>query len=114
MQKVSDKSNSEKYSWGDCCLGWRLLNCEDLSVIEEEVPAGKFERRHYHIEGRQFFYILSGKAAMEVEGIEYEIAAGQGISIEPGNKHQFKNIYDAPVKFLVVTAPKKAGDRIDL
>jgi len=114
MLSISDKNNSEKYSWGDGCLGWRLMNCEDLSVIEEEVPAGKFERRHYHIEGRQFFYILSGHAVMEVEGVEYKISTGQGVAIEPGKKHQFKNVYDEPVKFIVVTAPKKAGDRIDL
>ncbi|HOT75184.1 MAG TPA: cupin domain-containing protein [Candidatus Wallbacteria bacterium] len=114
MINISDKSNSEKYCWGDGCLGWKLLNREELCVIEEEVSAGKFERRHYHIEGRQFFYILSGKAVMEIEGIDYEIAAGQGITVEPGKKHQFKNIYDAQVKFLVITAPKKNGDRIDL
>lgn len=57
---------------------------------------------------------MSGEAVMEIEGIDYEMAAGQGVAIEPGKKHQFKNACAAPVKFIVVTAPKKTGDRIDL
>ena len=30
--------NAEHYVWGDVCDGWRLLQREDMSVIQERVP----------------------------------------------------------------------------
>ena len=114
MPVVVDINNCEKYMWEDNCFGWHLLKKEELSVISEEVPAGKSEKRHFHKEGRQFFYILNGKATMELEGIDYELLSGQGIGIEPGQKHKFKNTSGFMVTFIVVTAPKKAEDRVDI
>jgi hypothetical protein len=29
--------NTEQYSWGEGCDGWRLLKGDDLSVIQEHV-----------------------------------------------------------------------------
>jgi len=56
---------AEHYIWGDVCHGWRLLSQPDLSVIQERVPPGGAETRHYHTNARQFFFVLSGTATME-------------------------------------------------
>lgn len=111
---VVSVANSDRYSWGDGCLGWKLLQGQDLSVIQEEVPPGKAERRHYHTVGRQFFYILDGTATMEVNGHAEQLSSGQGIEIEPGAPHKFMNNSQEPVRFLVITAPKPDGDRVDV
>jgi len=113
--KVVDVSVAECYCWGDNCTGWHLLKSESISVIQEEVPAGKSEKRYYHKYGTQFFYILSGEAVMESDGNDpILLKSGQGICIEPHMTHKFKNESDIVVRFLVITAPKLQDDRIDL
>jgi hypothetical protein len=55
---VVSLENTEHYMWGEICDGWHLLKRDDLSVIQERVPAGVVEVMHYHQFARQFFYIL--------------------------------------------------------
>jgi quercetin dioxygenase-like cupin family protein len=62
------RENAEHYRWGNDCDGWHLVKDENLSVIEEFIPSGACEARHYHQRAQQFFYILSGEVMMEVEG----------------------------------------------
>jgi mannose-6-phosphate isomerase-like protein (cupin superfamily) len=109
-----DRSNAEHYVWGDDCDGWHLLKRDDLSVIAERVPAGAREARHVHARSRQFFFILSGCAVIEVDGRRNELGAGQGLEIAPGQAHQFHNEAAAEVHFLVISQPTTRGDRTDL
>ena len=53
--------NTEHYVWGDGCDGWHLLKERDLSVIQERVPPGVGEVRHFHSQSRQYFFILRGQ-----------------------------------------------------
>ncbi len=105
--------NIEQYSWGEGCDGWRLLKGDDLSVIQERVPAGKAEVMHYHTHARQFFYILGGEAQMVFEGKVIALQKGDGIEVPPLTKHRFENVSDQDVIFLVISTPKSQGDRID-
>jgi 8-oxo-dGTP diphosphatase len=101
------------YLWGGNSEGWHLLQRPDLSVIAERVPPGGAERRHRHAQSRQFFYLLSGRALIEMAGREVALAAGQGLEVPPGLPHRFMNPYDEDVHFLVVSMPTTRGDRID-
>ena len=112
--KAVSSDNAEHYTWGDGCDGWHLLKGDDLSVIQERVPPGKFEVKHLHRRSRQFFYILSGEATMVVGDARIALKAGQGIEIPPGAAHQFRNDSDAEVNFIVVSCPKSHGDRADI
>lgn len=109
-----DKSTAEHYQWGAACAGWRLVNRPELSVIQEQMPPGASEVRHYHERARQFFYVLSGSAIMELNGARETIEAGQGIEIPPGQPHQIFNESDSIVEFLVISQPTTAGDRVVL
>lgn len=103
------------YRWAEVCDGWHLLAEPDLSVIEEQVPPGIGEVRHFHSQARQFFYILSGRACMEFADRVVALAAGQGLHVPPGVSHRFLNpTSDQPVRFLVVSAPSTRGDRTNL
>src|SRR6185369_13363842 len=113
MKTVSNL-NAGHYPWGDGCEGWRLLQGDDLSVIQERVPAGKAEVMHYHNHARQFFYILEGSAQMVFENEIIPLAKGDGIEIPPRIKHRFENVSERDVIFLVVSAPKSQNDRNNL
>jgi 8-oxo-dGTP diphosphatase len=101
------------YLWGGDSEGWHLLQRQDLSVIAERVPPGGAERRHRHARSRQFFYLLSGRAVIEMAGREVALAAGQGLEVPPGLPHRFMNPFDEDVHFLVVSMPTTRGDRVD-
>ena len=103
--------NAEHYTWGEGCDGWHLLKRDDLSVIQERVPPGKFEIKHLHRKARQFFYILKGEATMVLGAQTIRLLAAEGIEIPPGAAHQFRNDSTEEVVFLVVSAPKSHGDR---
>ena len=58
--------NAEHYVWGEVCEGWHLVKREEISVIQERVPPGRAEVKHLHSRARQFFFILEGRAAIEI------------------------------------------------
>jgi mannose-6-phosphate isomerase-like protein (cupin superfamily) len=105
------RENAEHYRWGDDCDAWRLVKDEQLSVIEEFIPSGGREIRHYHKKAQQFFYILSGEAMMEVEGRTTLLRAGSGIRVMPGARHQISNPSSSAVRLLVISQPPSQGDR---
>ena len=105
-------SKDDHYSWGDGCDGWHLLKEPNLSVIEERMPPGTAEVRHYHNRAQQFFYILSGEATMEADGEITKLNAGEGIRITAGTRHQIRNESSDPVRFLVISQPPSHGDRV--
>jgi mannose-6-phosphate isomerase-like protein (cupin superfamily) len=111
---VVSQQNAEHYIWGGDCDGWHLLKSPGLSVIQERVPPGRREVRHYHQQAHQFFFVLSGSATLEVDGRSRTLAARQGCSVPAGVPHQLSNEDADDLVFLVVSAPRSHGDRIDL
>ena len=107
-----NKANAEYYRWGQSCDGWHLLALDDLSVIEERMPPGTVEQRHYHTRARQFFYVLEGEAILELDGIAHRLRQSEGLHVPPGSAHQMRNDSSAEVRFIVVSTPKSHGDRI--
>lgn len=114
MKRVIDRNNAEHYVWGEVSEGWHLLKQPDLSVIHERVPPGAGEVRHYHSKARQFFFVLSGSATLELETGPVTFHAGQGVHVPPGAPHRLANGSDSPVEFLVISSPATAGDRTNV
>ncbi|WP_421617936.1 cupin domain-containing protein [Brevibacillus sp. TJ4] len=107
------KKNAEHYQWGDACDGWHLVKGNDLSVIHERMPARTAEVRHYHARSRQFFFVLSGEAMLEVDGTRIVLRQHEGVEVAPGVPHQMKNERLDDVEFLVISQPTSRGDRIE-
>jgi len=103
---------AEHYSWGDGCDGWHLVRDSSLSVIQESMPPGTSEVRHHHQRAQQFFFILSGRATMEIEGETISLSSGEGLHIPPGRCHQIRNQSPDPLRFLVISQPPSHGDRV--
>ena len=110
MNPISIK-NAEHYLWGDACDGWHLVRCEGVSVIQERVPPGHAEVKHFHSQARQFFFILEGRAAIEIGDAVVVLNRHEGVEIDPRVPHRFRNDSDAEVSFLVVSVPPSHGDR---
>ncbi len=106
-----DRTTAPHYVWGEVCDGWHLVRDERLSVIEERMPPGASEQRHWHERSRQFFYVLSGELTMEVDEKVHVLRAGVGLEIAPGVVHQALNRGGDDVRFLVMSAPASHGDR---
>ena len=111
MAKMVHAATGEHYVWGEVCDGWHLVRGAALSVIEERMPPGASEQRHFHAQARQFFYVLDGVLTLEVEGHSHRVGARQGLEIAPEERHQARNESDADVRFLVISAPPGRGDR---
>jgi mannose-6-phosphate isomerase-like protein (cupin superfamily) len=83
-----------------------------VSVIEERMPPGTSEVRHYHERANQFFYVLRGSLSIEVGGNELVLIPGQGIQVTAGEPHQVRNPASVDAEFLVVSNPPSHGDRV--
>lgn len=109
--KIS-KNNAEHYSWGDNCDGWHLVKHNDLSIIHERMPPNTFEVRHYHERSRQFFFVLSGTATLEVDGVSIQLHPQEGYEVPPLVPHQMFNNTNQDVEFIVTSQPNSRGDRV--
>lgn len=112
MQHPVSIETAQHYLWGEVCDGWHLVRTDGLSVIEERMPPGAAEERHFHTKARQFFYVLEGELTLEVEGRLHGLGAQQGLEIAPGEKHQARNESNLDVRFLVISSPPGQGDRV--
>lgn len=109
--KIS-KHNAEHYIWGDHCDGWYLVNNKDLSVIHERMPANTSEVKHYHKHVRQFFFVLTGTATLEMDGESITLHSQEGIEVPPLIPHQMHNKSNEDVEFLVISQPNSRADRV--
>jgi mannose-6-phosphate isomerase-like protein (cupin superfamily) len=105
---------AEHYVWGEVCDGWHLVKSSSLRVIQERVPVGASEVKHYHSKAHQFFYVLSGVATLEFNHQKISFGMGQGVHVPPEVPHRFINASLEEVVFLVVSTPSTAGDRVNL
>jgi len=114
MDVVTTIDNAEHYIWGHQCDGWHLLKSDSLSVIRERMPPGTSEIEHHHVLSEQLFYILSGTATFFLNGKLVVAEANQSVIIPKGVNHCIKNLSEYYLHFLVISAPKSHGDRVDV
>jgi len=104
--------SAEHYTWGKQCDGWHLVKSDNLSVIQERMPAGTCESKHLHQHEEQFFYILSGIATMRLHSETIELSANQGLHVKAGVVHQLINVGPDDLHFIVTSTPPSHGDKI--
>ena len=110
--EIVSRENAEHYVWGDVCDGWHLLKSSGLSVLQERVPPGGAEVKHYHEKAHPFFFVLSGEATMEIKDQRFVMGPEQGIAIPPKVGHRLLNEGKQDLSFIVVSAPMCPGDRV--
>ncbi|MFC0214026.1 cupin domain-containing protein [Paenibacillus chartarius] len=107
-----NKHIAEHYIWGDHCDGWHLVKNQELSIIHERMPANSSEVKHYHRLSRQFFFVLSGSATINIDGNEIVLHSQEGVEVAPLVPHQIFNRTNDEIEFLVISQPNSKGDRI--
>ncbi|MDO7905527.1 cupin domain-containing protein [Paenibacillus sp. JX-17] len=111
---IRSKENAERYNWGENCDGWRLVDETERSIIHERMPQHTSETRHYHLQAKQFFFVLSGCLQIEIEGSINELREGEGIEVIAGQRHRAFNSAGEDVEFLVISNPNTRGDRFEV
>ena len=109
---LMSKATAKHYVWGKGCDGWHLVKTAELSVIHERMPAGTSEARHFHTRARQFFFVLSGTATLEIAGLREVLRVHEGLEVPPQVPHQMFNESEQAIEFLVVSQPASHGDRV--
>lgn len=112
--KVVSVNNTEHFTWGKICNGWWLKQDNHFTVIEETMPPGGLETKHFHQLTEQFFYVLDGVLHIEINDYEYQLKNNQGIIVHAGSVHRVFNKSNHLVRFLVISCPDSHGDRVNL
>jgi uncharacterized cupin superfamily protein len=90
--------NSEMYGTR---LG-ALAGLSRIGVNRVRVPAGKESFiYHSHYREEEWIYILFGRGVAEIDGEEYEVAAGDFMGFPTTVAHHLRNPYDEDLVYLV-------------
>lgn len=73
------------------------------SLAEATLPAGRATDRHHHAASEEFYFILEGRALIEIDGESREVGPGDAILIPPGSRHRITARTDT--RFLCCCAP---------
>jgi quercetin dioxygenase-like cupin family protein len=89
----------------DSSVSWshRVVNSDSNSAtIISQLP-GEGNRRHYHPNWNEWWYILEGEWIWEIEGKEFTIKKGDVVFIEKGKVHKITAGGDKPAIRLAVS-----------
>jgi len=102
------------YQWGDASQGWHLLTSAALDVLLERMPPSTSEIRHVHDRTSQFYFVLKGRATIDIGGTLVDLSANDGVEVPPGTEHQIRNEASAALEFLVMSSGPPRADRRDI
>src|SRR4051794_32252892 len=111
MQVISTQT-AEHYTWAQRCDGWHLLRSAEVSVIQERMPPNSSEAPHFHTKSRQFFFVLSGRLSIVMNGTKHNVEAEHGLEVPPGTSHHVFNDTDLDAGFIVISVPPSHGDKV--
>jgi len=78
---------------------------KNQSLAEARVAPGRSTNEHFHRQSEEIYYILEGKGRMRIEGVEKEVASGDGIAIPSGKRHRIWNIGGSDLVLLCCCSP---------
>lgn len=68
-----------------------------------EIDPGKSSKRHFHPSVEETYFVLSGQALVNVDGVDAIINSGDLVTIPTGMHHKVTNLSDSGVLQLYVT-----------
>ena len=107
-REIEDKSESFSHPWNERSeiRGARISQLAGLTrtgVSRVSVAPGResFAYHDHHCE-EEWIYILSGRAVIEIDGVETELGSGDFVGFPtPSVPHQLSNPFDEPVEYLM-------------
>lgn len=90
-------------------LDAEVADARNQSLAEALLSPGQATQRHYHAATEEIYYVLDGRAEMEVDGERAAVGPGDAILIPPRAWHQIRAA-EVPVRFLCCCAPAYSHD----
>ena len=101
MTTVDDKGREfDQRPWGN----FTVLDDDlfDHKVKRIIVDPGKRLSYQTHAKRAEHWFVVSGRATVVLDGLEYELSEGDSIDIEVGQAHRCENRGTSPVVFIEV------------
>jgi uncharacterized RmlC-like cupin family protein len=75
-----------------------------LRFIHDDIlPPGTSIGIHRHTSDQEYYYIVSGRGVMTLDGREFEVAAGDITAVLPGGSHGLENRSDGDIRVIVIS-----------
>ncbi len=98
---IASKDNSTSWSH-------RLINTENNSATPISQLPREGNRLHYHNDWNEWWYIVKGRWAWEIEGTKHEVRQGDLVFIEKNKWHKITAIGTEPAIRLAVSRDQVA------
>jgi len=92
-------------------LGPGPLGSNRLEVILGEVEYGGQADSHVHPDLEQAFFVLQGKAELEIEGEKGVVGPEDFIFLQPGTVHRVTPLKGPPLKLLIIYSPPLSSSK---
>ena len=86
-------------------MAHRNSSIRKQSLAEARLAPGQSTTPHHHKVTEEIYYILTGSAAMTLEGETRSVGPGDAIAIPPGMVHTIRNTGSSELVFLCTCAP---------
>jgi mannose-6-phosphate isomerase-like protein (cupin superfamily) len=95
---------------GEGVLDWTLVLGEEeikdkrLNFIHDDViPPGASIGLHQHVDDEEYYYIISGKGLMALDGKKFEVKTGDVMAVFPGGSHGLENDGTEDLRIIVIS-----------
>lgn len=78
-----------------------------FALFEAITPPGGGPPLHRHQGEDEWFFILEGRVAVEVDGERSEGGAASAFFARRGTAHSFRNVGDTPLRMIIAVAPPR-------
>ena len=103
-QKFRNGKSGPKYMFRGPRIDWgliRFLPGETLGL-------------HFHEHVEETFLFTAGHGVLTVDGAEYDIGPGDGFRIEPGEKHDIRNVGSEPLDGIFIKHSFLPEDKVSV
>jgi quercetin dioxygenase-like cupin family protein len=96
---------------GNWALVRRSLELRSFGVNLVDIPPGGSIPEHDETgrDQEELFFVVSGSAALVVDGEEHPAPAGTIARLDPDRRRTVRNTGDEPASVLIVSAPRSSG-----
>jgi mannose-6-phosphate isomerase-like protein (cupin superfamily) len=96
---------------GNWALVRRSLELRSFGVNLVDIPPGESIPEHDETgrDQEELFFVVSGSAALVIDGEEHPAPAGTFARLDPDRRRTVRNTGDEPASVLIVSAPRSSG-----
>ena len=117
MENVNSRNEIQPFVAADGAIIRELASPHNTpltrhSLAEIRHPPGTCSVEHYHTEAEEVYYILEGRGTIRINGITHDLAAGDVVTIAPGQRHKVWSRGEADLVMLVTCVPAYSVDDV--